>query len=80
MNYYFRSLIPSLVSYPYPSHWSTTRAAVSAISHNRHTLFVRVLVHLSAYHFYTVPSTFICTYHPLDSIVLYVLSQPTWLV
>jgi hypothetical protein len=41
MNYYFRSLIPSLVSYPYPSHWSTTRAAVQS-SH----VIGRVLVHL----------------------------------
>jgi hypothetical protein len=36
----------------------------------------RVLVYLSPYDFYTLSSTFICTYHPFDLIVLFVLSQP----
>jgi hypothetical protein len=75
MNYYFRSLIPNHVFYPYPSHWSTTPAAVQS-SH----VIGGVLVNLSTYHFYTLLSTFICTYHPLDLIVLFVLSQPTWSV
>jgi hypothetical protein len=52
-----------------------TRAAVKSSNVIR-----RVLVNLSAYDFYTLLSTFICMYHPLDSIVLFVLSQPARLV
>jgi hypothetical protein len=41
----------------------------------RSNIHRRVLVNHSPYDFYTLSSTFICTYHPFNSIVLFVLSQ-----
>jgi hypothetical protein len=74
-NFYFRSLIPRHFFYPYASHWSTTPLISHWSTTLRSNVHRRVLVNLSPYDFYTLSSMFICTYHPFDSIVLFVLSQ-----